>query len=95
MAGQEFLSLLSLILILFHLAKKVSTMSLAFMMRRSTAANAVPHSSESWKLWSSRRKADATSSASGSPSSMASFRMSAVTPANLEAMYRMPDSGVV
>ena len=58
------------------------------------AANAVPYSSESRKLSSSRRKADATSSASGSPSSIAWFRMSAATPANLEAMYRTPDSGV-
>ena len=62
-AGREFLSRPSFILSLFHLAKNVSTVSSAFMMRRSMAANAVPYSSESWKLSSSRRKADATSSA--------------------------------
>ena len=40
-AGREFLSRPSLILSLFHLAKNVSTVSSAFMMRRSMAANAV------------------------------------------------------
>ena len=64
------------------------------VMRRSMVANAVPYWSEPWKLSSSKRKADATSSASGSPSLMAWFNLSAATPANLEAMYRTPDSGV-
>ena len=35
-----------------------------------------------------------TSSAFGSPSSMAWFWMSAATPANLKAMYRTPDFGI-
>ena len=40
-AGEEFLSRPSLIFSLFHLAKNVSTVSSAFMMRRSMAAKEV------------------------------------------------------
>ena len=93
-AGQELLLRSRVMLSSFHLAKNVSTVSLTFMMRGSMAAKAFPYLSESWKLSSSRRKADTTSSASGCPSSIAWFRMSAMIPGNLEAMYRTPDSGV-